>query len=341
MIIPPMPLAGFLLTLALLFVSPLVHAAEGKVTGGKITEHPDWFKQSFLDLATDVDEANAAGKHVILFMEMNGCPYCFKMNEENFKHAPYKDFIQEHFDVIAINIRGDREVAVDAETSVIEKELAEMLDVRYTPTVVFLSKDNRPVARVDGYRNVADFKRVLEYVQTRAYEQQTPADYLVETPTDVVYRFREHPQLKPVTDLGSVADQPLAVLFEDSGCVACDDLHDGHLKDPEINRILEHFTFVRLDARSSDPIRDVDGNATTPRAYAEKLGVTYRPTILLFDKGKEIARIESMLYPYHFAGVLEYVGGRHYERYPRSPFDYIDTKTREILKTGKDVNIAD
>ena len=35
-------------------------------------------------------------KHVILFMEMNGCPYCYKMDEENFKHAPYRDFIQEN-----------------------------------------------------------------------------------------------------------------------------------------------------------------------------------------------------------------------------------------------------
>ena len=343
---PSLRIASLAAMLMLLF-SPLCAsgagepAGSGKVTGGKITEHPSWFKESFLDLAADVDEANAAGKHLILFMEMNACPYCFKMVEENFKQAPYRDFIRENFDVIAINIKGDREVAVDAETSVTEKQLAGMLGVRYTPTVVFLNRDNKPVARVDGYRNLADFKRVLDYVHTRAYEQQTLADYLIKTPSEGVYAFREHPQLKPITDLKSVPDKPLAVLFEDSGCVACDALHDGHLKDPEINRVLQGFIFVRLDVLSSEPITDVDGNRTTPKAYAEKLGVTYRPTIILFDRGKEIARIEGMLYRYHFAGVLEYVGGRHYEQYPRSPFDYINAKTEEILKSGKDVNIAE
>ncbi len=48
-----------------------------------------------------------------------------------------------------------------------------------------------------------------------------------------------------------------------------------------------------------------------------------------------------MLYRYHFTGVLEYVGQRHYERYPASPFRYIDAKTEERLKAGKDVPLAD
>ena len=157
----------------------------------------------------------------------------------------------------------------------------------------------------------------------------------------MLYTFREHPQLKDIKDLSTVADRPLAVLFEDSACVACDELHDGHLKNPEILRALETLTFVRLDALSDEPIVDVEGNKTTPQAYAAKLGLTYRPGIVLFDKGKEIARIESKLYSYHFGGVLEYVGERHYEQYPASPFRYLDVKTAELLKAGKDVPVAD
>lgn len=316
-------------------------AEEGKITGTKITKHPDWFKQSFLDLAVDVEEASQSGKHLILFLEMNGCPYCFKMNEEIFKEGTYTDFIRQRFDVIALNIKGDREVAVDAGRSMTEKQLAESLGVRYTPTVIFLDRENRPVARVDGYRNPVDFRQVLDYVDEQAYARTTLASYINERRKGGGYVFRDHPQLRPISDLHSVADKPLAVLFEDSGCIACESFHEGHLKDPEINRILEGFTFVRLDALSSDPIRDVEGSSTSPKAYAEKLGITYRPTIILFDRGREIARIENMLYRYHFAGVLEYVGRRHYEQYPRRPFDYVNAKTAEILRSGKDVNIAD
>ncbi len=316
-------------------------SASGEVTGAKMTVHPDWFKESFLDIGEDVSEAADAGKHVILFMEMNGCPYCYKMNEENFKHAPYKDFIQEHFEVIALNVKGDREVALNAETSATEKEIAGALGVRYTPTLVFLNQENQPVARVNGYRNVEDFKLVLDYVQERAYENQTLAAYVDARKKTGVYSFREHPRLQELTDLSAVSDRPLAVLFEDSACVACDALHDSHLKDPAVDAALEKMAFVRLNALSEEPIVDPAGNETTPKAWAEKLGVIYRPSIVLFDRGKEIARIESMLYRYHFTGVLEYVAERHYEQYPESPFRYIDAKTAELLESGKDVSIAD
>ena len=93
-----------LLVLTLCFLgsgSAVAAATPGKVVGGKISEHPGWFKESFLDIAEDVGEAAESDKHVILFMHLNGCPYCFKMTEENFKHAPYTDFIKENFDVIA------------------------------------------------------------------------------------------------------------------------------------------------------------------------------------------------------------------------------------------------
>ncbi len=336
----------FLLSTLLLSAPSLAAAAEqavapGRITGTKTTVHPPWFKESFLDIQEDVSEAASAGKHVILFVELNGCPYCAKMAEESFAHGPYTDFIKERFDVIALNMKGDREVALDKERTATEKEIAQMLDVRYTPTVVFLNHENQPVAKVNGYRNVEDFKVVLDYVAEEAYGKQTLADYANARKQKAVYTLRDHPQFKAITDLSTVADRPLAVLFEDSACVACDELHDGHLKNPEILKALEKLTVVRLDAMSEEPIVDVEGNRTTPKAYAAKLGLTYRPGIVLFDKGREIVRIESKLYSYHFGGVLEYVGGRHYEQYPDSPFRYLDVKTAELLKAGKDVPMAD
>lgn len=340
----PSPLPTIAL-LVLLVAALLVPAAEvppsGQVTGGVLSVHPAWFKESFLDIAEDVGEAAEQGKHVILFLEMTGCPYCAKMVEESFKHAPYSEFLREGFDVIPLNIRGDREVALDEVTTATEKAIADLLGVRYTPTVVFLGEDNQPVARVNGYRNPQDFKQVLDYVAGRAYQHQSLADYLNGVRVPGAYQFRPHPQLSELTDLSLTGDRPLAVLVEDSACVACDAVHDGHLVRPEVREALSAFTFVRLDALSEAPMIDPTGRATTPKAWLRDLGLTYRPSLLLFDRGEEIARIESMLYSYHFTGVLEYVGGRHYQRYPESPFRYIDAKTAELLATGKDVSIAD
>jgi thioredoxin-related protein len=317
----------------------LAATAPGKVVGGKMSEHPNWFKESFLDIAEDVGEAAESDRHVILFMHLNGCPYCFKMTEENFKNAPYTDFIQENFDVIAINIKGDREVALNEETSLTEKDLATRLKVMYTPTIVFLDQQNKTVARVNGYRSVPDFKHVLDYVQEKAYLKSSLSGYMDARKT-AVYSFRDHPQLEPVSDLKSVTEKPLAIIFEDKGCLDCDALHDGHLKRPEVREVLKNYTFVRLDALSEEPIVDVEGNQTTPKAYAEKLGLVYRPSIVLFDKGEEVMRINSNLYTYHFEEILRYVGERHYEQYPESFYDYLDVRTAEITASGRDVDLS-
>jgi thioredoxin-related protein len=305
--------------------------------------HPAWFKESFLDIGEDVSEAADDDKHVILFLEMNGCPYCYKMIEENFKGSDYSDFIQERFDVIALNVRGDREVALDADTSLTEKALAEHLGVRYTPTVLFLNQANEPVARVNGYRNVADFKQVLDYVDAKAYQDQTLAAYLDAHKTDSGYSFRKHEQIQEAADISDLSSiqGPLALLFEDAACVACEALHEGHLASPEVNAALKPFTVVRIDTQSDAKIKAPDGSETTQKQLAADLGVEYRPTLILFDQGQEIARIEGMLYRYHFVGLLEYVGLGKYKQYPDGPFDYINTKTAELTAAGKDVAISD
>jgi thioredoxin-related protein len=333
----------FLSTLLLTFICIITTgqslAAEGKVIGGKMSVHPDWFKESFLDIGEDVMEASDQGKHVMLFMHLNGCPYCYKMIEENIKNAPYTDFIKENFDVISLNIKGDREVALNAEISLTEKQLADRFKVMYTPTIVFLGPDNKVVARTNGYRSVADFKLVLNYVQEKAYENKRLTEYINEKKSQS-YKFREHPQITSADNLQKLADKPLAVLLEDKGCVDCDALHDGHLASKEVRDILKKYTLVRLDALSEEKLVDVDGNQTTPKDWADKLAISYRPAIILFDRNKEIARIQSMLYSYHFTELLRYVAERHYEKHPDDFYGWLDTRTEEILKTGKDVDFS-
>ena len=111
--------------------------ARGVITGGTIHQAPAWFKQSFLDIQDDVDEASEGGKHVILFFQLNGCPYCDLMLEESFESEPLTSYIRQHFDTIAINIRGDREISFNQEVSVTEKELSQILEVRATPAILF------------------------------------------------------------------------------------------------------------------------------------------------------------------------------------------------------------
>lgn len=331
---------GYLLGLVLaLSWSVTGIAANGKVTGGVMSQHPEWFKESFLDIGEDVEEAAEEGKHVILFMHLNGCPYCNKMSEENFKHSPDTEYIQEHFDVIAINIKGDREVAFNEEVTVTEKALADLVKVNYTPTTVFLNQDNQVVLKLNGYRSVEKFGQALRYVQQQKYSEMKLADYIEQQATTAHYQLRSHPLFSEINDLSSV-QEPLALLFEDSGCDACDTLHQGHLQNPAILSVLEKMKVVRLDANADTPIKDVAGNLTTAKAYAKQLGLTYRPGIVLFDKGKEVRRIDGLLYSFHFEEVLRYVAERHYEQYPTDFYEYLGVRTQELLKQGINIDLS-
>ncbi|MCB1639519.1 MAG: thioredoxin fold domain-containing protein, partial [Thiothrix sp.] len=110
----------------------------GKVTGGEAYAIPDWFKQSFLDIAEDAEEAGAEGRHVMLFFHLDECPYCSRMLRESFEAEAMQALVRKSFDVIDINIKGDRQVAFDTETSLSEKELSDRLRVRSTPAILFL-----------------------------------------------------------------------------------------------------------------------------------------------------------------------------------------------------------
>lgn len=333
---------AFILIVAFcLFSSAVADEKRGQITGTMMVEYPEWFKDSFLDITEDLDEASEFDKHLILFMDLNGCPYCYKMNEDNFKHSPYRTFIQKNFDVIGLNVKGDREIALDEHTTVTEKELAVLMGVKFTPGLIFLNTNNEVVAKVNGYRGVRDFKVILDYVKQRKYTEHSLASYIKDRKTYDSYVLRSHPQFDKIRDLSTVRNKPVAFIFEDSGCLDCEALHDGHLASLEVRRALKNFTVVRIDTRSEQLFTQFNGVEISEQDFSNTLNVSYTPSIVLFDRSIEKLRIDSMLYRYHFTGLLDYIGARHYERYPDSPFEYIAARTEERLSAGKDVSLSE
>ena len=311
----------------------------GRILGTSQAHYPDWFKDSFLAITEDVEEARDAGKHVILFFDLDDCPYCSKMIQESFTESPYRAFLQQNFDVIAINIRGDREVVFNEQVTLIEKELARHLQVRATPTILFLDPDSQPVLRLNGYRSATGFKHALDYVSEKAYLNTDLSSYIKGKQSgNPAYTLRQHPDFIRADDLSAFHDRPLMLIFEDASCDACDDLHDGLLSQQETRELLDRFVVVQLDAFSDKPLIGPDGRTTSPRVLARTLGIHYRPGIVLFDGGREIHRIDGMLKTFHFQLALRYVGERHYKRYPKYR-DYSRQVQESILSSGRDIDV--
>ena len=309
----------------------------GSITGGVAHATPGWFKESFLEIADDVDEATEAGKHVLLFFQLNDCPYCDRMLEEGFEAEPLRTYIQRHFDSIAINVRGDREIAFNEEISVKEKELSEILEVAATPAILFLDQGNKTVVRVNGYRAPERFKQILEFVATKSYQTSSLADYLRAKLDKNVYQLRANPLFSEIRDLSSI-DGPLMLIFEDGSCYDCNEFHDGILGHELVRKEIEPFTIVRLDADSDEAIIDVYGNQTTPAELARKHEMIYRPGVLVFADGNLVRRHDSLTFPHHFKESMRYVAGGYYQQTDYRT--YSQRRTEELLEAGVVIDLG-
>ena len=315
-----------------------VMAAErGRLTGGVPHEVPGWFKDSFLKIADDVGEASEQGKHVLLFFQLNNCPYCDRMLEEAFEAEPLASYIQQHFDAIAINMLGDRHIAFSEQIKVTEKELSEVLKVRVTPAILFLDENNKTVARVNGYRAPERFRMVLEYVATKSYQTIKLADYMQAKLDRNVYRLRPNRLFSDTRDLSSV-DGPLLLILEDGSCYDCAAFHEGVLDHELVLKEIEPFTVVRLDADSDEKIIDVIGKETTAAALAREYEMIYRPGVLVFDKGILVRRHNNLIYPFYFKEILRYVAGGFYKQIDY--WTYLEQRMERLLAAGVVIDLG-
>ena len=124
----------------LAFVAALVLAAPlGAAEMGDDGLHKaPWQRDTFKDLAEDLDEANAEDKRLLVMVEQRGCIYCKKLHETVFSIPEVAQYIAKNFMVVQYNMFGDEEVTdIDGKT-LTEKTAARKWGLAFTPTVVFL-----------------------------------------------------------------------------------------------------------------------------------------------------------------------------------------------------------
>ena len=141
-----------------------------------------WFYESFLDLREDIGDSAGEGKQLVILWEQRGCPYCREMHHVNLRRPEIVDYIRKNFNVIQMNLWGDREVTdVDGEVTT-EKKLARKYRVQFTPTIQFFptrleAGTKKPghdveVWRLLGYWKPFHFLNSFVYVKDKGYETE-------------------------------------------------------------------------------------------------------------------------------------------------------------------------
>ena len=312
----------------------------GQFLGAKETVYPGWFKQSFLDFAEDVAEAAEQGRRVMMIFHQDNCPYCNVLVERNLAQKDIEQTLKENFDVIAINMWGDREVATVDGEALIEKSLAATLRVQFTPTIIVLNEQGGLALRLNGYIPPAQFKLALEYAKTHdspdEYQKFLAANGAPSSDGELVASdlFNNQPLSLPTKH-----EKPVALFFEQRDCPACQTLHETALADAETKPLLDGFDRYRVDMWSDSDKVKLDGKQLTARELAGRMKVKYAPTMVLFDaSGKEVIRSEAMFKTFHTQSMLDYVLSSAYAQEP-SFQRYLSERAEAIRATGKDVDI--
>lgn len=320
---------------------PGAELAPGMVNPG-YHEKPDWFKNSFLDIREDVADAKASGKRLVLYFYQDGCPYCKKLLEVNFASRDIAQKTQDNFDVIAINMWGDREVTDLDGQGTTEKQFATGLRVMFTPTLLFLNETGDVVLRVNGYYAPHRFMAALDYVSSHAETQGSFRDY-VEKHGQAPAQGKLHQDASylqaPYQLNKRKPGRPMAVFFEQADCAPCDELHLDILKRPESLALLKQYDVVLLDMWDKTPVVTPQGKTLSAAEWARELGIQYAPTLVLFAAdGSEAFRAEAYLKSFHIQSSLDYVASGAYKEQP-SFQRYLQARAEALQAQGVHVDI--
>lgn len=337
------------LCIALLIPGIVLHAAqegqlsEGMENPGYVTK-PDWFKISFLDLREDLNEARQENKRILLYFYQDGCPYCEKLIKVNWRNTAIVKNTQENFDVIDINIWGDRELTFFDGKSMTEKQLAEQLKVMYTPTLLFFNEQGKQVLRINGYYPEAKFNAALSYVAEKKENTISFSEYYSDQKagTGSARLHQSGQYLQAPYKLAAQqrnSGKPLLVIFEERWCKSCDELHNDILPRPLSQSLLKQFDVVVLDRWGKDKVETPSGKILTALQWAQQLNIKYAPSMVFFDNNdQEVFRTEAYLKSFHVQSVMDYVASGAYKTQPNLQ-RYIQSRADKIREDGGEVDL--
>ena len=317
----------------------------GKFLGAKESELPDWFKESFLEFEEDIAEAAEENKRLLLYFHQAGCPYCDKLINDNFADPVIGGKVREHFDIVAINMWGDRDVVQVGGQQFTEKTLAAAMSVNFTPTLLFFAEDKQVALRLDGYYPSAEFLHAINYVSGKREKQETFSSYMAKlksekktgdlTTSDWVTQDQQEE-----LDLSTMsADKNLAVILSEPNCETCDLLHQKVFQNEAAPDLLDQYHVVQVNRWSDSQITLPDGTEIEVARWADQLGLGFAPAMVFFNRNREqIIVVDAMFKTFHVLGVFDYVASGAYTDEP-SFQRYLSERAERIRHTGKDVDI--
>ncbi len=156
---------------SLLFVCGLFFMSLGQASVPR-DPYKHFFNETFGDYSEELERAKEEGKKgILLFFEMDECPFCHRMKKTVLNQPEVQEFYREHFLNFTIDIEGDVEIVDFKGNEIAQKDFStNAFKVRATPVIAFIDLDGNVITRYTGATSgPEEFLWLGEYVSDQHY----------------------------------------------------------------------------------------------------------------------------------------------------------------------------
>ncbi|NQV84204.1 MAG: thioredoxin fold domain-containing protein [Rhodospirillales bacterium] len=107
----------------------------------------------------------------------------------------------------------------------------------------------------------------------------------------------------------------LVIMFEQSGCPYCAQMHARVFPDPKVNKFYsDRFVMIQSNIRGDLPVVSPDGKKMTEKKLAHSLRVRATPVFIFYDKtGQQALKVTGFMDAEHFNKAGRYVADGVYK----------------------------
>ena len=139
-----------------------------------------FFNETWGDFKEELAAAKAQGKKgILLFFEMDECPYCHFMKQNILNQPVVQDYYRKNFLNFSVDIEGDLQIKNMQGKSMKQKDFAFKENrVRATPVFAFFNLQGKRVFRYTGKASSIDeFLLMGEFVSNEKYKKSSFTRY--------------------------------------------------------------------------------------------------------------------------------------------------------------------
>lgn len=122
--------------------------------------------------------AREEGKPILLYFGRYGCAWCDHVNRKTFSDPGLRQLLSENYVLIYVDAEGGKRIRLPGGERLTEGELGARLGAFATPLFVFMTAEGRVIAKIPGFKTVADFQDYDRYVRGGHYQKQTLLEFL-------------------------------------------------------------------------------------------------------------------------------------------------------------------